>query len=136
MGQKNGFQRIVALGNLGKDVDFRYTQNGKMMISFSLGVTTGFGDNSHTEWFNVAKVGEGLDKIAEYLKKGKCVLVEGKLKTTRRDGEDGKPKYWTTLWADSITLMADGNGNGNGNTKSGKSDDDVPTGGGEDEIPF
>lgn len=136
MGQKNGYQRLIALGNLGKDADLRYTQgSGKPMISFSLGVTTGFGDNKHTEWFNVAKVGEGVEKIAEYLKKGKCVLVEGKLKTTSREGDDGKPKYWTTLWADSITLMADGNGNGNGNGKSGKSDDDVPTNG-EDEIPF
>ncbi len=135
MGQKNGFQRLIAVGNLGKEAELRYTQSGKPMISFSLGVSTGFGDNKHTEWFNVAKVGEGVEKIAEYLKKGKCVLVEGKLKTTSREGDDGKPKYWTTFWADSITLMADGNGTGNGNGKSTHSDEDVPAGG-EDEIPF
>jgi single-stranded DNA-binding protein len=74
-------------------------------------------------------MGEGVEKLAQYLKKGKGVLVEGKLKTMSREDEHGQKKYWTTLWADSITLLADGNGN------SGKSEDDVPVGG-EDEIPF
>jgi single-strand DNA-binding protein len=131
MGQKNGFQRIVAMGNLGKDCEMRPTQSGKQLVKFSLGVTTGFGDNQHTEWFNVAKMGESIEKIAAYLKKGKCVLVEGKLKTTSREDEHGQTKYWTTLWADLITLMADSSSNGAG----GKSDDDLPVGN-EDEIPF
>jgi single-stranded DNA-binding protein len=59
------------------------------------------------------------------------VLVEGKLKTTSREDEHGQTKYWTTLWADLITLMADSSSNGAG----GKSDDDLPVGN-EDEIPF
>ncbi len=133
MGQKNGYQRIIALGNLGKDAELKTTQSGKAMVVFSLGVTTGHGDNAHTEWFNVAKMGEGVDKLAQYLKKGKGVLVEGKLKTMSREDEHGQKKYWTTLWADSLTLLADGNGNGNG--QNGKSDDDVPVGS-ADEIPF
>ena len=131
MGQKNGYQRIIALGNLGKDAELKKTQSGKPLVTFSLGVTTGHGDNTHTEWFNVAKMGEGVDKLAQYLKKGKGVLVEGKLKTTSREDEHGQKKYWTTLWADTLTLLADGNGNG----QSGKPDDDVPVGS-EDEIPF
>jgi single-strand DNA-binding protein len=121
----------VTLGNLGKDAELTYTQSGKPLVKFSLAVTTGYGDNTYTEWFNVAKMSEGVDKIAEYLKKGKGVLVEGKLKTTSREDEHGQKKYWTTFWADAITLMADGNGNG----KSGKSDDDVPVGS-EEDIPF
>ena len=131
MGQKNGYQRIIAMGNLGKDAELKKTQSGKPLVTFSLGVTTGHGDNTHTEWFNVAKMGEGVDKLAQYLKKGKGVLVEGKLKTTSREDEHGQKKYWTTLWADTLTLLADGNGNG----QSGKPDDDVPVGS-EDEIPF
>jgi len=131
MGQKNGYQRIITLGNLGKDAELKKTQSGKPMLTFSLAVTTGHGDNTHTEWFNVAKVGEGVDKLAAYLKKGKGVLLEGKLKTTSREDEHGQKKYWTTLWADSLTLLPDGNGNG----QSGKPDDDVPVGS-EDEIPF
>ena len=131
MGQKNGYQRIIALGNLGKDAELKKTQSGKPLVTFSLGVTTGHGDNTHTEWFNVAKMGEGVDKLAQYLKKGKGMLVEGKLKTTSREDEHGQKKYWTTLWADTLTLLADGNGNG----QSGKPDDDVPVGS-EDEIPF
>ena len=131
MGQKNGYQRIIAMGNLGKDAELKKTLSGKPLVTFSLGVTTGHGDNTHTEWFNVAKMGEGVDKLAAYLKKGKGVLLEGKLKTTSREDEHGQKKYWTTLWADSLTLLADGNGNG----QSGKPDDDVPVGS-EDEIPF
>ena len=131
MGQKNGYQRIIAMGNLGKDAELKKTLSGKPLVTFSLGVTTGHGDNTHTEWFNVAKMGEGVDKLAQYLKKGKGVLVEGKLKTTSREDEHGQKKYWTTLWADTLTLLADGNGNG----QSGKPDDDVPVGS-EDEIPF
>ena len=133
MGQKNGYHRIIALGNLGKDAELKTTQSGKPMVMFSLAVTTGHGDTTHTEWFNVAKMGEGVDKLAQYLKKGKGVLVEGKLKTMSREDEHGQKKYWTTLWADSLTLLADGNGNGNG--QNGKSDDDVPVGS-ADEIPF
>jgi single-strand DNA-binding protein len=129
MGQKNGYQRIITMGNLGKDAELKKTPSGKPMLTFSLAVTTGHGDNAHTEWFNVAKMGEGVDKLAAYLNKGKGVLLEGKLKTTSREDEHGQKKYWTTLWADSITLLTDGNGNG------GKSEDDVPVGG-EDEIPF
>jgi single-strand DNA-binding protein len=129
MGQKNGYQRVITMGNLGKDAECKPAQSGKMVVKFSLGVTTGHGDNAHTEWFNVAKMGEGVEKLAQYLKKGKGVLVEGKLKTMSREDEHGQKKYWTTLWADSITLLADGNGSG------GKSEDDVPVGG-EDEIPF
>ncbi len=131
MGQKNGYQRIIVLGNLGKDAELKTTQSGKAMLMFSLAVSTGHGDNIHTEWFNVAKMGEGVDKLVQYLKKGKGVLIEGKLKTTSREDEHGQKKYWTTLWADSLTLLADGNGNGNG----GKSDDDAPVGS-VDEIPF
>jgi single-strand DNA-binding protein len=132
MGQKNGYQRIITMGNLGKDAELKTTQSGKPMVMFSLAVTTGHGDTTHTEWFNVAKMGEGVDKLAQYLKKGKGVLVEGRLKTTSREDEHGQKKYWTTLWADSLTLLADGNGNG----QSGKSaDEDVPVGN-VDEIPF
>ena len=129
MGQKNGYQRVITMGNLGKDAECKPAQSGKLVVKFSLGVTTGHGDNAHTEWFNVAKMGEGVEKLAQYLKKGKGVLVEGKFKTMSREDEHGQKKYWTTLWADSITLLADGNSNG------GKSEDDVPVGG-EDEIPF
>ena len=133
MGQKNGYQRLVALGNLGRDGELTYTQSGKPLVKFSLAVTTGYGDNTHTEWFNVAKMSEGVDKIAEYLKKGKGVLVEGKLKTTSREDEHGQKKYWTTLWADSITLLADGNGNGSKSEKP--ADTDAPVGD-EENIPF
>ncbi len=132
MGQKRGYQKIVVMGNLGRDADLKATQAGKPMIKFSLAVTTGFGDNTHTEWFNVAKVGENVANLAPYLKSGKAVIIDGRLET-RTYEDNGEQKRWTTLWADSITLLADGNGNGNG--KSGKSDDDVPTGS-EDEIPF
>jgi single-strand DNA-binding protein len=129
MGQKNGFQRLIALGNLGRDAELKYTQSGKPMVLFSLAVSTGLGDNAQTEWFNVAKASEGMDKLVEYLKKGKTVLVEGRLKTKVREGDDGKKQYFTTLWADSLTLIADGTGG------SKPAEDDMPVGS-EDEIPF
>ncbi|CAG0937157.1 Single-stranded DNA-binding protein [Thermoflexales bacterium] len=135
MGQKNGYQRLVVLGNLGRDAELTYTQSGKPLAKFSLAVTTGYGENTHTEWFNVAKLGEGLENLVQYLKKGKGVLVEGKLKTTSREDEHGQKKYWTTLWADAVTLMADGNGNGNASRSEQPADDDVPVGK-EGDIPF
>jgi single-strand DNA-binding protein len=132
MGQKNGYQRVIVLGNLGKDAELTYTQAGKPLVKFSLAVTTGYGDNTHTEWFNVAKMSEGVDRLVEYLKKGKGVLVEGKLKTTSREDEHGQKKYWTTLWADSLTLLADGNGN----SQSSKSSTTEPPADHDDEVPF
>jgi single-strand DNA-binding protein len=132
MGQKNGYQRVIVLGNLGKDAELTYTQAGKPLVKFSLAVTTGYGDNTHTEWFNVAKMSEGVDRLVEYLKKGKGALVEGKLKTTSREDEHGQKKYWTTLWADSLTLLADGNGN----SQSSKSSNAEPPADHDDEVPF
>ena len=134
MGQKQGYQKTIALGNLGRDAELKFTQNGKPMVTFSLAATTGRGDNTHTEWFNVAKASEGMDKLAEYLKKGKTVLVEGQLKTRTYEDDNGQKKSWTTLWADSLTLMADGNGNG-GAAKRGPAADESPIST-DDEIPF
>ena len=132
MGQKNGYQRIVAMGNLGKDCgtqeDAVRQATGDVLVG---GHDRPRRQHSHRVVQRRQNGRRRTTSSLAYLKKGKGVLLEGKLKTTSREDEHGQKKYWTTLWADSLTLLPDGNGNG----QSGKPDDDVPVGS-EDEIPF
>ena len=103
--------KVVLVGNLGKDPEMRYTQNGGAVANFSVATTeswknktTGEYDNK-TEWHNIVVFGKFAELVGQYIKKGQKVYVEGKLQNSTWDKEDGTKGYKTEIIASDIQLL-------------------------------
>jgi single-strand DNA-binding protein len=101
--------RVQLIGHLGRDAEARFTANGKKYAVFTLAVNRSWKAASgekqeHTDWFMVNAWGKLGDFAAEYIKKGRLVLVEGRLQTDRWE-EKGETHYRTTVIARSIQLL-------------------------------
>jgi single-strand DNA-binding protein len=104
--------KVILVGNVGKDPDVRYFDNEQAVANFPLATTergykTRDGQDipERTEWHNIV-AWRGLAKIAEsYIKKGTQIYVEGKLKTRSYDDQNGVKKYITEIYADTIQLL-------------------------------
>src|SRR5512136_3034224 len=99
--------RVQLIGNLGRDPEARYTANGKKYATFTLAVNrtwkSATGEKQeHTDWFLVNAWSKLGDFTAQYLKKGRLVLVEGRLQTDRWEDSKGETHYRTTVVARSI----------------------------------
>ena len=133
-------QVISIAGALGKDAVSKTTQDGTQLCSFTVAVSTGFGDRKTTTWFDVTKWGKGADKLATYLLKGNKVAVSGELGTREHDG-----KTYLQIRADHVTLQGSGRGesdtgNGGGGYKPPATGTntgwDSPIDDLEDDVPF
>lgn len=112
--------KVMIIGNLGRDVDMRYTPGGKAVASFSVAVNRKFtrGDGSkdeQTEWFNVETWGKTAEFCAAYLRKGRMVFVEGRLQTDTYE-KDGATKYFTKIVAQEIQALDRDRSGDNGNS--------------------
>jgi single-strand DNA-binding protein len=113
--------KVVLVGNLGKDPEMRYTQNGGAVANFSIATTeswknkqTGEYENK-SEWHNIVVFGKFGEMVGQYLKKGAKVYVEGKLQTNKWQGQDGQDRYKTEIIANDIQMLdarAPGQGQG------------------------
>ena len=105
-----GINKAILVGNLGKDPEVRYLDNGVAVANFSLATTENYKNKegervSQTEWHNIV-LWRGLAEIAEkYLKKGASVYVEGKIKTRKWEDKDGNTRYNTEILADNMTML-------------------------------
>ena len=105
-------QKVILIGNLGKDPEVKSFDNGGKIVNFTVGVTErgyktkeGKEIPDHTEWFNCSVRQNGLAGVVEqYVKKGNKVYVEGKLRT-REYEKDGQKKYLTELFVDNMELL-------------------------------
>ena len=96
--------KVILVGNLGKDPDVRHTQDGKPIVNLSIATSESWRDRTSgerkekTEWHRVVIFSEGLAKVAEqYLKKGSTVYIEGQLQTRKWTDKDGVDKYSTEI---------------------------------------
>jgi single-strand DNA-binding protein len=96
--------KVLLIGNLGKDPEVRHTQDGKPIVNLTLATSESWRDKSSgerkekTEWHRVVIFNEGLAKVAEqYLKKGSTVYLEGQLQTRKWTDKDGAEKYSTEI---------------------------------------
>ena len=102
--------KVILLGNLGKDPEVRTLEGGAKVAKFSLATSESYKDKAgnrvdQTEWHNVV-VWRGLADIAErYLRKGSSVFIEGKIRSRSWDDKDGNKKYITEIVADNLTLV-------------------------------
>ena len=105
-----GVNKVILVGNLGKDPQVNYLDNGIAVANFSLATTESYKNKegekvSQTEWHNIV-LWRGLAEVAEkYLKKGSSVYIEGKIKTRKWEDKEGVTKYTTEILGDSMTML-------------------------------
>jgi single-strand DNA-binding protein len=105
--------KVILVGNLGRDAELRYTPAGAAVATINMATTETWNDKSgqkqeKTEWHRVVLWGKVAESLAEYLKKGKQVYVEGRLQTRQWDDKDGNKRYTTEIRSDSIVLLGGG----------------------------
>lgn len=108
-----GLNKVMIIGNLGRDPELRYTPNGTPVVSFSVAVdrqwTTSSGERREaTEWFNVVAWRELAEICKQMLSKGRLVYVEGSLQTRSWEAADGQRHYRVEVVADQMTLLERG----------------------------
>ena len=109
--------KVILVGNLGRDPETRYMPDGGAITNISVATTSTWKDKSGekqeaTEWHRVAFFGKLAEIAGEYLKKGSQVYVEGKLKTRKWQDKDGVDKYTTEVIADAMQMLGGRQGMG------------------------
>ena len=103
--------KVIIVGNLGKDPEVRYTASGEAMCNFSLATTDSWKDKSTgerkelTEWHRVSFFGKLAEIAGQYLKKGSQVYVEGSLRTRKWTDKEGQERYTTEIKGDQMTML-------------------------------
>jgi single-strand DNA-binding protein len=137
--------KVIIIGNLGKDPEVRYMPNGTAVANISVATTRNWKDKQsgekqeETEWHRIVFYDRLAEIAGEYLAKGRPVYVEGRLKTRKWQDKDGVDKYTTEIIAENLQLLGGGqrdndedgnddrgngnsrgNGNGGGNSQRGR----------------
>ncbi len=117
-----GVNKVILVGNLGKDPEVRYLENDKVVANLTLATTESYKDRSgnrvsNTEWHDL-EMWDGLARIAEqYLKKGKQIYVEGRIKSDTWEDDQGNTRRKTKIRVSNMTML--GNAGGGGDDFSG-----------------
>src|SRR4051812_43589318 len=145
--------KVILVGNLGRDAELRYTPGGAAVATLNLATTETWKDKEgqkkeDTQWHRVILWGKTAETLQDYLTKGKQIYVEGKLQTRKWKDKDGNDKYTTEVRGDRVVLLSGGGrsaeggfergGGGGRSTEDSSSQTDA--GGGveltDDDIPF
>ena len=125
----SGVNKVILIGNLGKDPEVRYLDNGVAVANISLATSENYKNKqgervTQTEWHDVV-LWRGLAEVAEkYLKKGSSVYVEGKLRTNKWVDKDENTRYKTEVLADKLTML--GRSQNQEQSTESTSEDDLP----------
>ena len=131
--------KVMLIGNLGKDPELKYTPSGVAVATFSIATSEQWKDQEgnaqeKTEWHNIVAWRKLAEIVGEYLKKGKKVYIEGKLQT-RNYEKDGVKRYVTEIVADQL-IMLDGAGQRSSNYGAEESTPAQSGAPKEDDLPF
>jgi len=142
-----GVNKVILVGNLGKDPEVRYTPSGKAITSFSIATTENWKDKEgnkqeKTEWHKIVTFDRLAEICGEYLAKGRQVYVEGRLQTRSWDDKSGVKRYTTEVVANVMQMLGGPKDGGKGGAQAGA----APTGGATaaeeppppdmDDVPF
>lgn len=121
--------KVILVGNLGKDPELRYTPSGAAVATFSLATTNPFKDregNRTTEWHNIVAWRQLAEICGKFLHKGKQVYIEGRIQTRSYDDRDGNKRYITEIVAEQMQMLGSrdeqGGGFGGGQQSGGYGD--------------
>src|SRR5437868_9641603 len=158
-----GVNKVILIGNLGRDPEVRYTRSGQAVANFTVATNEAWTDKSgqkqeRTEWHRIVVWGKAAEHCGEYLSKGRQVYIEGRLQTREWTNKEGVKQYTTEVVANpvgGVVFLAGGErgpGRGAGRSGGAPADDfgtpppgmdaEPPSGGGggakssDDDIPF
>ena len=135
-----GINKVILIGNLGRDPETRYAQGGSAVTNFSVATSESWRDRNtneqqeRTEWHNVVCFARLAEIAGEYLRKGSKVYIEGSLRTSSWE-QDGQKRYRTEVMARELQMLDSRGGGGGGGMGSGgqpQYDNAPPPGGGAD----
>ncbi|MDP2006527.1 MAG: single-stranded DNA-binding protein [Rubrivivax sp.] len=118
--------KVILVGNLGKDPEVRYLQSGSAICNITLATSRQWKDKTsgekqeETEWHRVALFDRLAEIAGEYLKKGRPVYIEGRLKTRKYTDKDGAEKYTTEVIATEMQLLGGRESGGGGGEEMGE----------------
>lgn len=127
--------KVILVGNLGRDPEVRYSPEGSAICNLSVATTSQWKDKTsgerkeETEWHRVVMYNRLAEIAGEYLKKGRSVYIEGRLKTRKwQDKDTGADRYSTEIVADQMQMLGgrEGGGEGGGYGGGGGGYDDAP----------
>jgi single-strand DNA-binding protein len=127
--------KVILLGNLGRDPETRYTTGGEAVTNLNIATSEQWKDKSgekqeKTEWHRVVLFGRTAEIAGEYLKKGRSVYIEGRLQTRKYTDKDGVEKYSTEIVGDRMQLIGGGREGGGDAEFSGEGGGGASRGGG------
>lgn len=136
----SGVNKVILVGHLGKDPETRYMPSGKAVSNFSIATSETWKKDGEkqekTEWHNIVAFDKLGEIVAQYLKKGSLVYIEGKLQTRKWQDKEGKDRYSTEIVASQMQMLggrpSDG---GQRRAEPERAPADDP-GGFDDDIPF
>jgi len=144
-----GVNKVILVGNLGKDPDVRYMPSGSAVANVTLATSESWKDKQtgekqeRTEWHNIAFFGRLAEIAGEYLKKGSQVYVEGSLRTRKWQDKSGNDRYTTEVIANEMQMLGSRGGGGSMPTKESPPSASQSAGAAgssgaefEDDIPF
>ena len=117
--------KVILIGNLGRDPEVRYTPSGAAVCNVTIATSRQWKDKTsgekqeETEWHRVVFYDRLAEIAGEYLKKGRPVYVEGRLKTRKWQDKEGVDKYTTEIVADQMQLLGSREGMGGGDAEGG-----------------
>ena len=141
-----GINKVILVGNLGKDPEVKYLEGGIAIAKFPLATTENIKDKNgqkqeQTEWHNIV-LWRGLAEIAEkYLKKGQTIYLEGKIRSRSYDDKDGNKRYITEIVGETMQMLgkkpeSGESASGNASITSTQDPISIPPATPEDDLPF
>jgi single-strand DNA-binding protein len=136
--------KVILIGNLGKDPEVRYTANGKAVARFSLATSEVWNDaegnrQERTEWHNIIVWGKQGETCGQYLAKGRQAYIEGSIRSRSYDDKNGQKRYITEIVAQRVRFLGGGGGTRVAPEAEGEAPGEAPAGQGpplDDDIPF
>jgi single-strand DNA-binding protein len=142
--------KVILVGNVGRDPELRYTQGGQPVASFSIATNERFKDKDgnwkdRTEWHRIVAWGRLAEICGEYLRKGRQVYVEGRIQTRDWEDKEGNKRQTTEIVILGMQMLGqrgEGGGSMGGEDRGPRgggsmgADEPMPQGGSDDEIPF
>lgn len=133
--------KVILIGNLGKDPEVRYSQAGAAIASFNVATTETWKkqDGSKeelTEWHRIVAFGRLGEICGEYLSKGSKVFIEGRLQTRKWDDKDGNTKYTTEIVAREMKMLSPRGSSGDSSQSPQYNDQPFPEPVMGDDVPF
>jgi single-strand DNA-binding protein len=142
------FNKVIVVGNLGRDPELRYTPQGTAVCSFSVATSEKRRDKAGefqevTTWFRVTTWGKQAETASKYLTKGRPVYIEGRLRIEEWTDRDGKNRYTLELNATDLNFIGGGQSENHSSDSNTETENDFPTDAGtssvsptDEDIPF